>query len=207
MRAQTSQHVTQLLVAWSNGDEAALESLTPLIYDELRRLARHYMKDESPGHTLQATALVHEAYLQLIEQKQVKWQNRAHFFAISAKLMRRVLVSMARARHAHKRGGASAPLSLDEASVFSQDRAAELVALDDALKALEELDKRKSQVVEMRFFGGLSVEETAEVLKVSPDTVMRDWKRAKAWLYSELSRTGTSRPWPSPSLSSDQSKT
>ncbi len=188
MATPAPHEVTQLLVAWSNGDRGALEKLMPLVYDELRRLARRYMNREPAGHTLQTTALVNEAYLRLIEQKEVKWQNRAHFFAISAQLMRRILVSMARARQADKRGGEARQVSLDEAMVFSEERAAELVALDDAMNELAALDPRRSRVVELRYFGGLSVEETAEVLQVSPDTVMREWKRAKAWLYSELNK-------------------
>jgi RNA polymerase sigma factor (TIGR02999 family) len=188
MATPAPQEVTQLLIAWSNGDRGALEKLMPLVYDELRRLARRYMNREPAGHTLQTTALVNEAYLRLIEQKEVKWQNRAHFFAISAQLMRRILVSMARARQADKRGGEARQVSLDEALVISENRAAELVALDDAMNELASLDPRRSRVVELRYFGGLSVEETAEVLKVSPDTVMREWKRAKAWLYAELNK-------------------
>lgn len=188
MNAASPQDVTDLLLAWGNGDAAAMEKLMPMVYAELHRLARHYMQGESPGQTLQTTALVNEAYLRLIEQKRVSWQNRAHFFAVSAQMMRRVLVSMARARHAGRRGGAFRPLSLDESLVYSNRRSFELVALDDALTALEQLDQRQSRVIEMRFFGGLSVEETAEVLGVSIDTVMRDWKRARAWLFAELSR-------------------
>lgn len=187
MATPEPQEVTQLLVAWSNGDQAALEKLIPLVYDELRRLARRYMNREPAGHTLQTTALVNEAYFRLVEQKDVKWQNRAHFFAISAQLMRRILVSMARARQADKRGGEARQVSLDEAPAISRERAAELVALDDAMNELAALDRRRSQVVELRYFGGLSVEETAEVLNISPDTVMRDWKRAKAWLKTVLS--------------------
>jgi len=162
--------------------------LMPLVYDELRRLARQYMRREPAEHTLQTTALVNEAYLRLIEQKEVQWQNRAHFFALSSQLMRRILVSLARTRHAHKRGGTAQQVALEEALVISDERAAELVALDDALTALQALDPRRSRVVELRYFGGLSVEETAEVLQISPETVMREWKRAKAWLYSELSK-------------------
>jgi RNA polymerase sigma factor (TIGR02999 family) len=188
MASPAPKEVTQLLIAWSNGEEEALEKLVPLIYDELRRIARRYMKREPAGHTLQTTALVNEAYLRLIEQKGMKWQNRAHFFAISAQLMRRILVSMARARYANKRGGEARQVSLDEALVISEERAAELVALDDAMNELAALDPRRSRVVELRYFGGLSVEETAEVLNISPETVMRDWKRAKAWLYTELNR-------------------
>ena len=186
--APSSKEITQWLIAWSNGEEDALEKLVPLIYDELRRIARRYMKREPAGHTLQTTALVNEAYLRLIEQKGMKWRNRAHFFAISAQLMRRILVSMARARHANKRGGEARQVSLDEALVISEERAAELVALDEAMNELAALDSRRSRVVELRYFGGLSVEETAEILKISPETVMRDWKRAKAWLYTELNR-------------------
>ena len=182
------KEVTQLLIAWGNGDREALDKLVPLVYDELRRIARRYMDREPAGHTLQTTALVNEAYLRLIEQKGMKWQNRAHFFAISAQLMRRILVSMARARHANKRGGEARQVSLDEALVVSEERAAELVALDEAMNELAALDPRRSRVVELRYFGGLSVEETAEVLNISPETVMRDWKRAKAWLYTELNR-------------------
>jgi len=182
------KEVTQLLIAWGNGDREALDKLVPLVYDELRRIARRYMEREPAGHTLQTTALVNEAYLRLIEQKGMKWQNRAHFFAISAQLMRRILVSMARARHANKRGGDARQVSLDEALVVSEERAAELVALDEAMNELAALDPRRSRVVELRYFGGLSVEETAEVLKISPETVMREWKRAKAWLYTQLNR-------------------
>jgi RNA polymerase sigma factor (TIGR02999 family) len=186
MTTPAPKEVTQLLIAWSNGEEEALEKLVPLVYDELRRIARRYMRREPAGHTLQTTALVNEAYLRMIEQKGMKWQNRAHFFAISAQLMRRILVGMARARHAHKRGGEARQVSLDEALVISEERASELVALDEAMNELAALDPRRSRVVELRYFGGLSVEETAEVLKISPETVMRDWKRAKAWLYTEL---------------------
>src|SRR5215813_4387891 len=188
MTTPAPKEVTQLLIAWSNGDQESLEKLVPLVYDELRRIARRYMEREPAGHTLQTTALVNEAYLRLIEQKVMKWQNRAHFFAISAQLMRRILVSMARARHADKRGGEARQVSLDEALMVSEERAAELVALDEAMNALAALDPRRSRVVELRYFGGLSVEETAEVLKISPETVMREWKRAKAWLYTELNK-------------------
>jgi len=188
MRSPAPKEVTQLLIAWSNGDQEALEKLVPLVYDELRRIARRYMDREPAGHTLQTTALVNEAYLRLVEQKDMKWQNRAHFFGISAQLMRRILVSMARARHANKRGGEARQVSLDEALVVSEERAAELVALDEAMNELAALDPRRSLVVELRYFGGLSVEETAEVLNISPETVMREWKRAKAWLYAELNK-------------------
>jgi RNA polymerase sigma-70 factor (ECF subfamily) len=182
------QEVTRLLNAWIDGDRAALEKLTPLVYQELRVLAKRYMGREPAGHTLQPTALVHEAYLRLIEQRNVRWQNRAHFFAISAQLMRRILVDKARARYNRKRGGEARQVALNEALVASKERGEELVALDDALQSLAAIDPRKSQVVELRFFGGLSVEETAEVLKMSPDTVTRDWKMAKVWLMRELSK-------------------
>jgi RNA polymerase sigma-70 factor (ECF subfamily) len=179
--------VTEFLRAWSDGDRAALDRLTPIVYDELHRLARRYMKGERPGHSLQATALVNEAYMRLVDYKNMKWQNRAHFFAVSAQLMRRILVDHAR-RHNLKRGGDKRHVSLDETAMVGSGNDADLVALDDAMTALAKLDPRKVQVVEMRFFGGLSVEETADVLKVSAVTVMRDWSTAKAWLYRELNR-------------------
>jgi len=177
--------VSGLLRAWSDGDRAALDRLTPIVYDELRRLARHYMRRERPGHSLQTTALVNEAYMRLVDYKRMQWQNRSHFFAVSAQLMRRILVEHAR-RHNLKRGGDVQHVSLDETALVGGDRAANLVALDHAMEALAKFDPRKVRVVEMRFFGGLSVEETAEVLRVSPVTVMRDWSTAKAWLYREL---------------------
>jgi len=182
------QEVTQLLLAWSNGDQTALEKLTPMVYEELRRLAHRYMRRELPGHTLQTTALVNEAYLRLIDAGNLRWQNRAHFFAISAQLMRRILVDFARRRNFLKRGGEAQQVSLDEALVIANARDSDLVALDEALSELAAIDPRQSRVVELRFFGGLSVEETAEVLNVSPDTVMRDWKVAKLWLLRELSK-------------------
>ena len=185
--------VTKLLVDWRNGDQAALEQLIPLVHEELRRVARRHMAHERPGHTLQATALVNEAYVRLIDIKQVNWQDRAHFFAMSSRLMRRVLVDFARSKGYQKRGGGAQKVSLDEALIVSSEPGADLVALDDALDALAAFDARKAQVVEMRFFGGLSVEETAEALKVSVDTVMRDWKLAKAWLLRELSGETPSR--------------
>jgi RNA polymerase sigma-70 factor (ECF subfamily) len=181
--------VSKLLRAWSDGDQSALARLTPIVNAELHRLARHYMKRERAGHSLQTTALVNEAYTRLVDYERMQWQNRAHFFAVSAQLMRRILVEHAR-RHNLKRGGGVQHVSLEEAAVVGGDPAADtamdMVALDDAMNALARLDARKAQVVEMRFFGGLSVEETAEVLKVSPVTVMRDWSTAKAWLYREL---------------------
>jgi RNA polymerase sigma-70 factor, ECF subfamily len=184
-QAPDNAQVSRLLRAWCNGDRAALDRLTPIVYDELRRLARRYLRGERPGHSLQTTALVNEAYMRLVDYKGIQWQNRAHFFAVSAQLMRRILVEHAR-RHNLKRGGGVQHVSLDETAIVGGDRAADLVALDDAMDALARLDARKAQVVEMRFFGGLSVEETAEVLKVSSVTVMRDWNTAKAWLYREL---------------------
>lgn len=189
MSSKAQPEVTELLIAWSNGDPTALDRLMPLAYDELHRLARRYMRREPADHTLQTSALVNEAYLRLVDQRRVQWQNRAHFFAISAQLMRRILVSMARARHANKRGNDARPVPLDEALVISRERAAELVALDDALVELARLDPRRSQVVELRYFGGLSVKETAEVLKLSEETVMRDWNRARAWLHVQLDAT------------------
>lgn len=178
--------VTQLLVAWSNGDSAARDALMPLVHDELRRLAHRYMGRERGNHTLQTSALVNEAYLRLIDQKDVQWQNRAHFFGIAAQMMRRILVDYARKRGFAKRGGNLQPVPLDQVMIVSPERAAEVVALDDALKSLAEFDQRKSQIIELRFFGGLSIEETAEVLDVSPGTVMRDWTFAKAWLRREI---------------------
>jgi RNA polymerase sigma factor (TIGR02999 family) len=183
-----SRGATALLLAWSRGDPAALDRLVPLVYEELRRLARRHLRRERVGHTLQATALVNEAYLRLIEVKQVRWQNRAHFLAMASRMMRRILVDSARGRRYQKRGGGAERVSLDEALLVSNEPTRDLVALDDALNALAVFDVRKSQVVEMRFFGGLSVDETAEVLGVSPDTVMRDWRLAKVWLLRELSR-------------------
>jgi RNA polymerase sigma factor (TIGR02999 family) len=179
------EEVSSLLRAWSGGDPRALARLTPIVYDELHRLARRYMKRERPGHSLQTTALVNEAYTRLVDYKRMQWQDRAHFFAVSAQLMRRILVEHAR-RHNLKRGGGVQHVSLDEATIVGGDEDMDLVALDDAMNALARLDPRKVQVVEMRFFGGLSVEETAEVLKVSSVTVKRDWRAARNWLYREL---------------------
>ncbi len=181
--------VSQLLHAWSNGDQTARDKLLPLVYGELRQMARRYMEGQRPGHTLQTTALIHEAYLRLVEQPVVQWQNRAHFFGVAAKAMRHILVDYARTKHAAKRGGELQQVSLDEAATVSTERTAELVALDDALQHLGAFDPRKSQVVEMRYFGGLTVEETAEVLHVSPETVARDWRLARTWLLRELSHT------------------
>jgi RNA polymerase sigma-70 factor, ECF subfamily len=181
--------VSELLQAWSGGDRGALERLTPMIYQELHRLASRYMKRERVGHSLQTTALVNEAWLRLVDYKRMRWRDRAHFFAVSAQVMRRILVERAR-RHNLKRGAGFERVSLEEAAVVGGGPAADLVALDDAMNALARLDPRKVQVVEMRFFGGLSVEETAEVLQVSPVTVRRDWSLAKVWLYRELGRGG-----------------
>jgi len=189
--ASSPQGVTQLLLAWNQGDQAALDQLLPVVYDELRRLARSYLRRERPDHTLQATALVHEAYLRLIDQHSVTWQNRAHFFGIAAQMMRRILINHAESRHAAKRGGTADKLSLDEAISFGGEREVDLIALDDALKGLEKLDPQKSRLVELRFFGGLTIEETAEILGVSRATVERDWRTAKAWLRHEMSRGAT----------------
>jgi len=187
MTVSSAHDVTQLLRAWSEGEPGALEKLTPVVYDELHRLARRYMAHERPDHMLQTTALVNEAYLRLVDVKQVTWQNRAHFFGVSAQLMRRILVDFARRHRSFKRGGEVQQVVLDKALVLSKKRGADLVALDEALNALAAIDPRRSRVVELRFFGGLTVEETAEVLKVSPETVMHDWKLAKIWLMRELS--------------------
>src|SRR5947199_3811223 len=186
---QDSHEVTQLLIQWSNGDKAALDRLMPLIYEELRQLARHYMNRERAGHTLQTTALVNEAYLRLINRKQVHWQNRAHFFAIAAHLMRSILVDHARSHAYAKRGGGARKIALDEAVIISEERAAEVVALDEALGQLAEIDPRQSRIVEMRFFAGLTIEETAEVLSLSPATIKREWSTAKAWLFHEMNNS------------------
>ena len=188
--ASSSAEITRLLQAWGGGDPAALENLAPLVYAELRRMARRFMRRENPGNTLQPTALVNEAYLRLVDIAQVRWQDRVHFFAVAAQMMRRILVDGARARATGKRGGGGIDLNLDESIDAMPDRPHQLVALDEALDALARLDPRKAKVIEMRFFGGLTVEETAEVLKVSPETVMRDWKMARAWLTRELASPG-----------------
>lgn len=188
MDLASTHQVTQLLKAWSLGDQQALEKLTPLVYSQLHQIAQRYMAGERSGHTLQTTALVNEAYLRLVDCGRVKWQDRAHFFAISAQLMRRILVDFARSRGYLKRGGAAPHISLEEAPSVCGEPDVNLVALDDALKALAAVDERKSKVVELKFFGGLNAEETAEVLHVSRDTVIRDWRLAKIWLLRELSR-------------------
>jgi RNA polymerase sigma-70 factor, ECF subfamily len=188
MTVSSTHEVTQLLKAWTTGDEQALEKLTPLVYQQLHRAAQRYMAGERSGHVLQTTALVNEVYLRLVDCDQINWQDRAHFFAVSAQLMRRILVDFARSRGYQKRGGGAPHTSLDEAPSVCNEPDANLVAMDDALKALAAIDERKSKVVELRFFGGLSVEETAEVLKVSVETVVRDWRLAKVWLLRELSQ-------------------
>jgi RNA polymerase sigma factor (TIGR02999 family) len=183
----TPPNVTQLLVNWNNSDQAALDQLLPLVNDELRRLARNYLRRESPGHTLQPTALVNEAYLRLIDQRQVQWQNRAHFFGIAAQLMRRILVDHAR-RHAYaKRGGGALQVSFDEGMAVTEAKAVELLAVNEALEKLTKLDARKGRIVELRFFGGLTLDETAEMLGISSPTVQREWRAAKAWLHRILS--------------------
>lgn len=185
---QTADNLTGLLIEWHEGDKAALDRLTPLVYDELRRIAHRYVQRERAGHTLQTTALVNEAYLRLAGQQKVDWQNRAHFFAVTAQVMRHILIDHARRRHYVKHGGDAQHVSLEAATVMSQQRAVELIALDDALAELANFDQRKSRVVELRYFGGLSLEETAEVLEVSLMTVRRDWRVAKAWLYQAVKR-------------------
>src|SRR5437879_4146476 len=179
--------ITQLLGEWRDGDEAALEGLMPLVYDEMRRMAHHYLRRERPGYTLQTSALVNEAYLRLVDHKGMRWQNRAHFYAVAAQAMRRILVDHARSRDAAKRGGGANLIGLDEAATAAQMQAANLLALDEALNQLALIDKRKSRIVELRYFGGMSVAETAEVIGVSPVTVMREWSSAKAWLLRAIS--------------------
>src|SRR6266478_4959415 len=181
------QSVPQLLIKWRDGDETALDRLIPLVYDEMRRLARYYMRRERAGHTLQTTALINEAYIRLVDHKGMRWQNRAHFYAVAAQAMRRILVDHARSRDAAKRGGGANLIGLDEAATAAQMQAANLLALDEALNQLALIDKRKSRIVELRYFGGMSVEETAEVIGVSPVTVMREWSSAKAWLLRAIS--------------------
>ena len=194
MERSPSQGVTQLLVAWTHGEQAALDQLVPLVHAELQRLAHRHMARERPGHTLQTTGLVNEVYLRLVDVNQVRWQDRVHFFAVSSQLMRRILVDFARSRRYLKRGGGAQKVTFDEALIPSPKRGQDLLLLDDALNALERVDARKSRVVELRFFGGLSVEETAEVLKVSQETILRDWKLAKAWLTREMSKAETNSP-------------
>jgi RNA polymerase sigma factor (TIGR02999 family) len=192
MQTHSPNEITRLLTAWTDGDQSALEKLVPLVESELHRLAHHYMGRERPGHTLQTSALVNEAYIRLIDWKNVRWQNRAHFFAVSAQLMRRILVDFARERNYLKRGGGALQVSLAEAESLPLARNDDLVALDEALAKLSQFDDRKGRVVELRFFGGLSVKEVAEVLKVSEETVMRDWRLAKVWLLRELGQESVS---------------
>ena len=188
MTAHSPKEVSLLLLAWSDGDETALEELVPLVYEELHRLAHRYISRESPGNTLQTTALAHEAYLRLVDARSVRWQNRAHFFAVAAKVMRRILVDLARSRHNLKCGGGARQVSLDRVSVASPEPSTDMLALDEALQRLAALNPRQSQVVELRYFGGLTAEEVGEVIKISPRTVRSDWRLAKVWLYRELSR-------------------
>ena len=194
METPPAHDVTQLLVAWCEGDQEAFERLVPLVYAELRRIAHRRMRDERPDHVLQTTALINEAYLRLIDITRVRWQNRAHFYAVSARVMRRILVDAARERGAHKRGGGISHVAFDEALIPGPEPDSDLVALDAALQALSTVDSRKGQVVELRYFGGLSVEETAEVLHVSVETVARDWRMAKLWLLRELGQAAGQAP-------------
>jgi len=189
MAPPDSSEITRLLHAWASGDEHALQQLTPRVYQELRRLAGHFMHGERPGNSMQATALVHEAYLRLLEAPHVDWNDRAHFFAVAAQMMRRILVDAARKRATAKRGGDAARVNLDEVPDIASSRGTELIALDDALEALAKIDPRKSRIVELRYFAGLSVDETAAVLKISAETVTRDWRVARAWLMAELSKS------------------
>jgi RNA polymerase sigma factor (TIGR02999 family) len=188
MADSSPEEITQLLREWSNGDKEALNKLMPVVYSELRRLAAHYMRQERPGHTLQSTALVNEAYLRLAGAREINWQDRAHFFAVASQIMRHILVDHARSYKYAKRGGGAIKVSLDEVAILSEERAAELITLDKALKGLEALDPRKSQVVEMRFFGGLSIDETAEVMKLSSMTIQREWRWAKAYLHKQMNQ-------------------
>jgi len=189
MPEPSTHDVTRLLKAWSDGDQAALSELMPTVYAEIRKLARSYLRRERSDHTLQATALVHEAYMRLVDQRAVKWQNRAHFFGIAAQIMRRILVDHARMQKADKRGSGESPIVLDESLDVAAGNRLDFVALDDALKALAELDPRQARIVELRFFGGLSIEETAEVTQLSPATIKREWAAARTWLRRELDRT------------------
>ena len=186
--AAIPREITQILLSWSKGDSAALDQLIPLVYPELRRLAQGYMRRENSAHTLQTSALINEAYLRIVDQQDVQWQDRAHFFAVAAQVMRHILIDHARSHRYAKRGAGALHVPLDETAVISQERAAEFVALDDALKSLATVDARKGQIVELRFFGGLTVEEIAEVMKLSPITIKREWRSAKAWLHLEISK-------------------
>lgn len=181
------RHITEMLIAWSNGEKMALDNLLPLVETELRRIAHNYMRKENGLHTLQTTALVNEAYLQLVDQRNVNWQNRSHFFALSAQIMRRILLNYARDKRAEKRGGGTVEhVNIDDVPILTAEKSAELIALDEALKKLEQIDSQKSRIVELRYFGGLSIEETAEALKISPATVSAHWRLAKAWLAREI---------------------
>jgi RNA polymerase sigma-70 factor (ECF subfamily) len=184
---RSPHEITQLLAEWSNGNQTALDKLYPLVYDELHKMANRYMKRERKDHTLQTTALINEAYVRMVAQKNVHWENRAHFFAISAQIMRRILIDHARRHHYAKRGGGAQKVSLDETAVVASDPASDMLLLDEALNRLAEMDPRRGQVVELRYFGGLNNEEIADVLKISENTVTRDWNMARAWLYQELS--------------------
>ena len=185
-----SEQITSLLVRWRGDEKAALDALMPLVYGDLRRLAHHYLRRERSDHTLQSTALVHEAYARLVDQSLPEWQNRAHFFAVAAQIMRQILVDYARSHRANKRGGSACKLPLEDVDGETKSSNVDVVALDDALQSLARIDPQQSQVVELRFFGGLSIDETSEVLKISPSTVKRDWNTARVWLYRELDRTG-----------------
>lgn len=187
MTKPAPEEVSQLLQDWSNGDQAALDKVMPVVYQELHRMAHHYMRKERAGHTLQTTALVNEAYMRLAAYKRMRWQSRVHFFAVAAQVMRRILVEQARSKKFAKRGGGAQQISLDETAIVSAGRSAEVIAVDEALTDLESWDPRKGRIVELRFFGGLSIEETAEALKISPTTVQREWRSAKAWLYRAIS--------------------
>lgn len=190
MTLPSASGVTELLLAWNDGNQAALEQLIPLVYAELRRRAHECMRRERPGHSLETTGLVNEVYLRLVDLNRVRWQNRAHFFAMAAQLMRQILVDMARSRRSARRGAGAPQVSLNEAALVSKDRGAEVIALDDALRSLAAFDPRKCLIVELRYFGGLSVKETAEVVKISERTVMREWDMARIWLHRELNRSG-----------------
>jgi RNA polymerase sigma factor (TIGR02999 family) len=190
MTKPAPEEMSQLLRDWSNGDQAALNKLMPVVYRELHRLAHHYMRNERAGHTLQTTALVNEAYMRLADYKRMRWQNRAHFFAVAAQVMRRILVENARSRNYAKRGGGVQTVELDETAVVSASRAAEVIAVEEALTELESWDARKGRIVELRFFGGLTIDETATVMKISPTTVQREWRSAKAWLYKAIREGG-----------------
>lgn len=196
MPAVSPQEVTQLLADWGRGDKSAFDKLFPLVHDELRRIARRQMRQERPGHTLQATALVNEAYLKLAGHEGFEWRNRAHFYAVCAQVMRHILIDHARAQARDKRGGHAIQVSLNEAAVIAEGRAEELVALDEALRFLEAVDPQKGKIVELRYFGGLTIEETAEVLDMSPRTVRREWRRSKAWLYRMISEGTTDETRP-----------